>query len=655
MIKAVLTGPDPILEQKAAAWMATRSLKYLRQRRGRLATELAGRWSTEAREPIDETVMAVPFNLDDGMRFKLLGRRDQRVGEFRLPDGPLLMRVEGLRSQAASALARHGVHLAVPDSERPYANAGCRIRADGRWTIHPIMREQLLTEIELGSYIPQEKALRTRFPEFADLLLALIVRHGRMVESVDTSTPPEHLDPVLTMISGHMRQRADLDIDISMLQALLRQSPPVDDWPYEPEPEFDEPPARQLSVAVQAGVPRFVSSTLSARWKATGWWWDLGYEGGWECHFAGERYAHGALSLDVQRVIAGTSATMTLPDHAGQVLEAWATRFPLHAPLAAALELRDLNPDWWQSQLDDAALMATATTWTHTIAGLLEGLPRDETMYAPGPCGIKETLLTYAAASLISLLGPTAQAAVSDEVRDCRICGTPFRCRSLGADAVYHFGQDQFCPLCLEDALNGLLIDQGTDPPWLETAIWAIQAVSSEFGGPPSRDQLQARLLPSTDGMLQVISRMLLPVQGQAIFQAARKTYAWSEWLDLAGVLGEGTRQARGTTVTASDGHRCRSLFERHIDDFLHHHGIPHEIEPYYPVHSELNATGLRADWRLGDGTLVEALGLSGRPDYDVKVTRKVQLADLMSIRLILIYPRDLRRLHDILRAWIHE
>jgi len=40
------------------------------------------------------------------------------------------------------------------------------------------------------------------------------------------------------------------------------------------------------------------------------------------------------------------------------------------------------------------------------------------------------------------------------------------------------------------------------------------------------------------------------------------------------------------------DGHMCRSLLEKSVDDWLAQHGVAHKCEPRYPRHPELNPRG---------------------------------------------------------------
>lgn len=154
-----------------------------------------------------------------------------------------------------------------------------------------------------------------------------------------------------------------------------------------------------------------------------------------------------------------------------------------------------------------------------------------------------------------------------------------------------------------------------------------------------------------------MLCRFLVPRPGSALLSArpSRPARTWTEWLGHAGLLTDGVRTSMGTATTATDGHPCRSLFERHVDDFLHHRGVAHEPEPAYPRHPELNTTGLRADWRLADGTFVEALGLMTKEAYAAKVARKRELARHHGLRLVTVTAEDLGRLPEVFADWLPE
>ena len=105
--------------------------------------------------------------------------------------------------------------------------------------------------------------------------------------------------------------------------------------------------------------------------------------------------------------------------------------------------------------------------------------------------------------------------------------------------------------------------------------------------------------------------------------------------------------------VGSRSGHLCRSLLERQIDDFFHDNGIVHEPEPHYPFDAELNLNGYRADWKLSDGTFVEALGFPNDPAYMAKAHLKMKLAARVGIPLLTITHPDTGDLALIFSKWL--
>jgi hypothetical protein len=127
---------------------------------------------------------------------------------------------------------------------------------------------------------------------------------------------------------------------------------------------------------------------------------------------------------------------------------------------------------------------------------------------------------------------------------------------------------------------------------------------------------------------------------------------SWFAALAETGALPEGTQPTpRGVRCLASDGHICYSLDEKRIDDWLSSRGVPHEREPAYPPHPDLNPRGRRrADWRVGD-TVIEYFGLIGDAAYEKKMDEKILLAGYWAMNLIAIYPADLDHLEAKLAA----
>lgn len=230
-------------------------------------------------------------------------------------------------------------------------------------------------------------------------------------------------------------------------------------------------------------------------------------------------------------------------------------------------------------------------------------------------------------------------------------------CRLCGRAALEVRDRLAYCFGCCRLARRGVLRDNGTDGPWTDAVIHALRRlVRIEFSGPPSLAQLDRVSVTDPRAVDEVmLCRFLVPRPATGLLTArpARAARSWVQWLQLAGVLDDGVRRARGTLTVATDGHLCRSMLERHIDDFFHHRGVEHEPEPHYPRHVELNTTGLRADWRLGDGTFVEALGLMEQRSYREKVRRKTELARETGIRLVTLTAADLDRLPEIFAPWL--
>jgi len=124
----------------------------------------------------------------------------------------------------------------------------------------------------------------------------------------------------------------------------------------------------------------------------------------------------------------------------------------------------------------------------------------------------------------------------------------------------------------------------------------------------------------------------------------------WFEGLVQLGILPNNVLPTeRGIMCVASDNHICLSLAEMKIDDWLHSHNISHEKEPFYPYHPILNISGLKkGDWKVGN-TYIEYFGLAGDEEYDERSESKLLLAEALNIRVISIFPKDLKKLDEIL------
>jgi len=92
----------------------------------------------------------------------------------------------------------------------------------------------------------------------------------------------------------------------------------------------------------------------------------------------------------------------------------------------------------------------------------------------------------------------------------------------------------------------------------------------------------------------------------------------------------------RRNTV-ALDGHRCDSVSEALVDNWLTERKIRHERNVPNP------GTGHKADWSIEGNIFVEYFGLAhDNPRYDRSIRKKRKLCKKYNIRLIEIYAKDI-------------
>jgi len=127
---------------------------------------------------------------------------------------------------------------------------------------------------------------------------------------------------------------------------------------------------------------------------------------------------------------------------------------------------------------------------------------------------------------------------------------------------------------------------------------------------------------------------------------------SWLNALIVSGTLNDDAhRLIFGTMCMAEDGHECRSLAEKLIDDWLYKNGLAHVTEPFYPVDAVLNPNGLmRADWQVED-FFIEYFGLVGLEDYEEKMKVKRRICEKHGIRLVAIMQEDLPNLNTKLQC----
>lgn len=228
------------------------------------------------------------------------------------------------------------------------------------------------------------------------------------------------------------------------------------------------------------------------------------------------------------------------------------------------------------------------------------------------------------------------------DVRACPVCGHAYDLRALELTDVLRFGAPQVCTACLT-----LSCGQGDGYPSVELAAAAIRHFASVFGLPPTAQWQQRPLIVPPSLLPQAVAARSVMPTPTGVRQLGS---GWVELMQRAGLVGETVATPRGTMSTASDGHQCRSLLELHVEEYLIANDIPHEVEPTYPFHVQLNSSGRRrADWLLADHVWVEAAGMLGDDDYELKLDEKRRLADELGLQLVVVSPSDVNRLHEVL------
>lgn len=121
---------------------------------------------------------------------------------------------------------------------------------------------------------------------------------------------------------------------------------------------------------------------------------------------------------------------------------------------------------------------------------------------------------------------------------------------------------------------------------------------------------------------------------------------SWNNALFAAGLethRSHSQRMFKRMNAVASDGHKCDSISEAIIDNWLTKHKILHTRDVRYPT------THHRADWGIGNKIFVEYFGLvKGSPRYDRSIQEKRSLCKKHGINLIEIYPKDLYPIENI-------
>ncbi len=163
-----------------------------------------------------------------------------------------------------------------------------------------------------------------------------------------------------------------------------------------------------------------------------------------------------------------------------------------------------------------------------------------------------------------------------------------------------------------------------------------------------TKEELVNLLKKHFDESSRVPARRELP---EISHKATNLFGSWSNALIAAGLIphrSHDNRMYKRLLGKAKDGHKCDSISEIIIDNWLAENKIPHSRDAHYPT------TNHKADWAVKNSNVfIEYFGLAkDSPRYDREVKLKKKLCRQNNIKLIEIYPKNLypiNRLDEIL------
>lgn len=129
--------------------------------------------------------------------------------------------------------------------------------------------------------------------------------------------------------------------------------------------------------------------------------------------------------------------------------------------------------------------------------------------------------------------------------------------------------------------------------------------------------------------------RIPLKYELGAIYAPARRFFGtWNRAIEVAGYDPNPVMFAKH--YLAKDGHKCDSMAEKIVDDWLYERKIDHLIHVPYPWHN-----GMKCDFLVGD-TWVEIFGLEGNlKRYDELKKEKLKLVKQYKVKLLRLSLKD--------------
>ena len=209
-------------------------------------------------------------------------------------------------------------------------------------------------------------------------------------------------------------------------------------------------------------------------------------------------------------------------------------------------------------------------------------------------------------------------------------------CASIAADGRQNFLWHNIDPESISSEINfGLSMQEKLH-----------KSGDLDFLGAPQRDsqdaffKLRLHSLQNDDFIKGFLTIAVRPKESQV-----RKVHGyWEQWLSRYKGLNQ-------KALIGDDGHACNSLGEQTICNFLHANGIEHLREPKYSDLANSDDEALvryfKGDFRVKD-VIFEYAGLEGSTDYDQKLAAKLNAANNLGLKTVVIRPSDLNRLPEV-------
>jgi hypothetical protein len=312
----------------------------------------------------------------------------------------------------------------------------------------------------------------------------------------------------------------------------------------------------------------------------------------------------------------------------------------------------DLADKYWfhWPHLIGKALITRAPATYERILSFAQDQKRPGPAHIPeNPHGIASEIAQWGAFGIVRKrrTWPEPSAAV------CPTCSQSFWTGDVNPWAIQAFGPVRYCMNCALRVRNG-----NPQATWFENDIKALlRELQACLGRIPPLSYADGQL--PHDGSPEERDRRIRTLMAMPGPETIKHVFGQSDWLGVlraAGLVGETWRPSMGTWCHATDGHRCRSLLEKAMDDWFTANKLAHECEPRWPRHERFNPSAAkRADWLLPDGTYVECAGMMESKEYAQKIAEKQQLAKALGIPLIVVAPTDMHRLADIFSSHLQR